>query len=444
MAARNDDASVVTRCCQQKDGARNRPLMGCHRKLGPRLRPKGTCYLTSGAWSTLLAGKAAACQESGSSSRLKIKGRSSSVVIRSDVHRYESSPALLACPSVVLGRRQPVSAAYRARLAARVRNPLGPLSIVGACLSLGIFCSWFLGLLPDWRDGARNRSLMGCHRKLGPRLRPKGACYLTSGAPGLPFSSGKLLLVGNQSSVDDNQSQPRTELASPLVGAQRGRDSVELKVSVCSSTVVKDWLAVAAFWIFDSRFLLVERLMLSGVEELGYFSWIDPELGPFQKSCFLKLKADKTLLEEQLKCKEVTVVAMAERVSLKNDELLYLKSKANDLVEQLKCEKNTAVAMAERLKMKEDELLCLKSKANDLEEQLKCEENIAVAMVERLKMKENELLCLKSKVNDLEKQVQVLSKRNIFRNRIVCVSVVLFVVLLFSLGKGENGLLMLN
>ncbi|GER33954.1 GRF zinc finger containing protein [Striga asiatica] len=106
--------------------------------------------------------------------------------------------------------------------------------------------------------------------------------------------------------------------------------------------------------------------------------------------------------------------------------------------EQLKCEKNTVVAMAERLKMKEDELLCLKSKANDLEEQLKCEENTAVAMAERLKMKENELLCLKSKVNDLEKQVQVLSKRNIFRNRIVCVSVVLFVVLLFSLGKGEN------
>ncbi|GER51716.1 small GTP-binding protein, partial [Striga asiatica] len=61
-----------------------------------------------------------------------------------------------------------------------------------------------------------------------------------------------------------------------------------------------------------------------------------------------------------------------------------------------------------------------------------------VAMAERLKMKEDELLCLKSKVNDLEEQLQVLSKRNIFRNRIVCVSVVLFVVLLFSLGKGEN------
>ncbi|GER43603.1 GRF zinc finger containing protein, partial [Striga asiatica] len=98
-----------------------------------------------------------------------------------------------------------------------------------------------------------------------------------------------------------------------------------------------------------------------------YFSWIDPELGPFQKSCFLKLKADKTLLEEQLKCKEVTVVAMAERLSLKNDELLYLKSKANDLEEQLKCEENTAVAMTERLEMKEDGLLCLKSKVNDLE-----------------------------------------------------------------------------
>ncbi|GER50034.1 fibrillin-1 [Striga asiatica] len=73
------------------------------------------------------------------------------------------------------------------------------------------------------------------------------------------------------------------------------------------------------------------------------------------------------------------------------------------------------------------------------EEQLKCEEVTAVAMAERLKMKEDELLYLKSKVNDLEEQVQVLSKRNIFRNLIVCVSVVLFAVLLFSLGKGENG-----
>ncbi|GER51860.1 chromosome segregation ATPase, partial [Striga asiatica] len=113
--------------------------------------------------------------------------------------------------------------------------------------------------------------------------------------------------------------------------------------------------------------------------------------------------------------------------------------RANDLEEQLKCAENTAVALAERLKMKEDELLCLKSKANDLEEQLKCEENTAVAMAERLKMKEGELLCLKSKVNDLEGKVQVLSKRNIFRNRIVCMSFVLFVVSLFSLGKGENG-----
>ncbi|GER55473.1 myosin heavy chain-related protein [Striga asiatica] len=91
--------------------------------------------------------------------------------------------------------------------------------------------------------------------------------------------------------------------------------------------------------------------------------------------------------------------------------------------------------MAERLSLKNDELLYLKSKANDLEKQLKCEENTAVAMAERLKMKEDELLCLKSKVNDLEEQVQVLSKRNIFRNRIVCVSVVLFVVLLFFLGS---------
>ncbi|GER54471.1 topoisomerase I damage affected protein 11 [Striga asiatica] len=81
---------------------------------------------------------------------------------------------------------------------------------------------------------------------------------------------------------------------------------------------------------------------------------------------------------------------------------------------------------------------CGDEPVNDLEEQLKCKEVTAVAMAERLKMKEDELLYLKSKVNDLEKQVQVLSKRNIFRNRIVCVSVVLFVVLLFSLGKGEN------
>ncbi|GER30119.1 hypothetical protein STAS_06042 [Striga asiatica] len=63
-------------------------------------------------------------------------------------------------------------------------------------------------------------------------------------------------------------------------------------------------------------------------------------------------------------------VAMAKRLKMKEDELLYLKSKVNDLKEQLKCEEVTAVAMAERLKMKEDELLYLKSKLNDLEEQL--------------------------------------------------------------------------
>ncbi|CAA0819984.1 Unknown protein [Striga hermonthica] len=100
-----------------------------------------------------------------------------------------------------------------------------------------------------------------------------------------------------------------------------------------------------------------------------YFSWVDPELGPFQKSCFLKLKAEKALLEEQLKCRDVT----------------------------------------------------------------------EVALVERLKMKEDELLYLKSKVNELEEQVQVLSKRNRFRYPIVCVSVVLFVVLLLFFGKEENG-----
>ncbi|GER53471.1 vacuolar protein sorting-associated protein, partial [Striga asiatica] len=71
------------------------------------------------------------------------------------------------------------------------------------------------------------------------------------------------------------------------------------------------------------------------------------------------------------------------------------------------------------------------------EEQLKCEEVTAVAMAERLKMMEDELLYLKSKVNDLEEPIQVLIKRNIFRNRIVCVSVVLFIVLIFSLGKGK-------
>ncbi|GER48316.1 GTP-binding protein HSR1-like protein, partial [Striga asiatica] len=76
-------------------------------------------------------------------------------------------------------------------------------------------------------------------------------------------------------------------------------------------------------------------------------------------------------------------------------------------------------------------------RANDLEEQLKCEEVTAVAMAERLKMMEDELLYLKSKVNDLEEPIQVLIKRNIFRNRIVCVSVVLFIVLIFSLGKGK-------
>ncbi|KAL8487740.1 hypothetical protein ACS0TY_024171 [Phlomoides rotata] len=34
-----------------------------------------------------------------------------------------------------------------------------------------------------------------------------------------------------------------------------------------------------------------------------YFEWIDPELPPFQRCCFVNLKCEKSDLHDQLKCK---------------------------------------------------------------------------------------------------------------------------------------------
>ncbi|CAA0811249.1 Unknown protein, partial [Striga hermonthica] len=91
-----------------------------------------------------------------------------------------------------------------------------------------------------------------------------------------------------------------------------------------------------SFMVFQLLcFVLILILAYLYKNACTYFSWVDPELGPFQKSCFLKLKAEKALLEEQLKCRDVTEVALVERLKMKEDELLYLKSKVNELEEQV-------------------------------------------------------------------------------------------------------------
>ncbi|GER29965.1 zinc finger [Striga asiatica] len=81
-----------------------------------------------------------------------------------------------------------------------------------------------------------------------------------------------------------------------------------------------------------------------------FFEWHDAELPPFQKACFLRMKAQKNLLEEQLKCKSISESLMSERLEIKENELHQLKNKIQEL------------------EMKENELHQLKKKIEELEQ----------------------------------------------------------------------------
>ncbi|GER50781.1 armadillo repeat kinesin 2 [Striga asiatica] len=57
----------------------------------------------------------------------------------------------------------------------------------------------------------------------------------------------------------------------------------------------------------------------------------DAELPPFQKACFLKLKNQKNLLEEQLKCKDIVEKQLNEKLQIKKNKLQQLKKKIEEL-----------------------------------------------------------------------------------------------------------------
>ncbi|GER41167.1 GRF zinc finger containing protein [Striga asiatica] len=52
-----------------------------------------------------------------------------------------------------------------------------------------------------------------------------------------------------------------------------------------------------------------------------FFVWHDAELPPFQKAYFLKLKNQKNLLEEQLKCKDIVEKQLNEKLQIKKKQV---------------------------------------------------------------------------------------------------------------------------
>ncbi|CAA0815406.1 zinc ion binding [Striga hermonthica] len=95
-------------------------------------------------------------------------------------------------------------------------------------------------------------------------------------------------------------------------------------------------------------------------EDCQYFVWLDPELPPYQKGCYLKLKSREKSLEEQLRCKQVMEKLLNERLEMKVKEMDMLKMDNNELEKKV-----------ERLEMKVKEMDMLKMKNDELEKKLK-------------------------------------------------------------------------
>ncbi|EEF36127.1 conserved hypothetical protein [Ricinus communis] len=53
----------------------------------------------------------------------------------------------------------------------------------------------------------------------------------------------------------------------------------------------------------------------------GFFEWLNLELLPFQKSYFVRLKAERETLQEQLRCKAAIENLLVEKLTLKDVEL---------------------------------------------------------------------------------------------------------------------------
>ncbi|CAA0819609.1 Unknown protein [Striga hermonthica] len=66
-------------------------------------------------------------------------------------------------------------------------------------------------------------------------------------------------------------------------------------------------------------------------DDCQFFAWFDPELPPYQKASYLKLKGQVQVLEEQLKCKVFMEKLLSERLEVKDNELDLLKRKNADL-----------------------------------------------------------------------------------------------------------------
>ncbi|CAA0828420.1 Unknown protein [Striga hermonthica] len=83
------------------------------------------------------------------------------------------------------------------------------------------------------------------------------------------------------------------------------------------------------------------RCSLPKDQDCRFFVWLDAELPPYQKGCYLKLKSQNKSLEEQLRCKQVMEKLLAERLEMKVKEMDLLKIEIDELEKKVKeCTEN--------------------------------------------------------------------------------------------------------
>ncbi|GER26388.1 GRF zinc finger containing protein [Striga asiatica] len=83
------------------------------------------------------------------------------------------------------------------------------------------------------------------------------------------------------------------------------------------------------------------RFNLRNDADCRYFVWLDPELPPYQKGCYLKLKSQVKSLKEQLRCKQVVEKLLNEMLEMKVKEMDLLKIENDELEKKVTdtCEK---------------------------------------------------------------------------------------------------------
>ncbi|GER54098.1 hypothetical protein STAS_31655 [Striga asiatica] len=149
---------------------------------------------------------------------------------------------------------------------------------------------------------------------------------------------------------------------------------------------------------------------------------------------------DNNLLEKQLKCTKYSESLLAEKLELKENEIIRLQNKNDDL------EKTIA-----QLELKENEMFRLQNKNEDLEKTIHAmcklqnkNKDLEKAIHAQLELKENEIIRLQNKNEELEKAIHAMCKRKKIERKLILL-VLVFCVAMFCNGVGNgNGRLMLK